>query len=380
MDLELSVDQLVLRDNIRHVLEGACGRGLVRGIYEGTGNADQLWKQMVELYWPALAVPEAHGGLGLGFVEVALLAEELGRATAPGPLLATTSQLTPMLIEAGAGEMLSEVAEGARTGSLAVAEAGRWSRVPRTTVATRAGDSWTLTGTKTAVVSGATVDCFAVTAVDGASANVAIFLVNAADAQITSIAGLEPTLELVDVTFAASDAVALIAPASGSATRIERALEQAEVAMAFNTVGACRRIFEETLGYAKVRVQYDQIIGSFQALKHRFANMYLAVERATAVCYFAAIAIAEDDPARSEAVHIAKIAAGDCQRLVAGDGLQLHGGIGFTWEHDLHFLLKRAKAGELLCGGSGAHRAALAEILDLYRSHSAGAVTHEVAS
>ncbi len=380
MDLELSVDQIELRDNIRDVLEGACGRGLVRGVYEGTGNADQLWKQMVELYWPALAVPEAHGGLGLGFVEVALLAEELGRATAPGPLLATSSQFTPMLVEAGAADMLTQVAEGARTGSLAVAEAGRWSRVPRTTVATRTADSWTLTGTKTAVLSGATVDYFAVTAVDGASGYVGVFLVSATDAQITPTARLEPTLELADVTFAVSDAVAIIAPAIGSAARIERGLEQAEVAMAFNTVGACRRIFEETLGYAKVRVQYDQVIGSFQALKHRFANMYLAVERATAVCYFAAIAIAEDDPGRSEAVHIAKIAAGDCQRLVAGDGLQLHGGIGFTWEHDLHFLLKRAKAGELLCGSSAAHRAALAEILDLYRSRSVTGMASEVAS
>ncbi len=380
MDLELSVDQIELRDNIRNVLEGSCTRGFVRGVYEGTCDADHLWKQMVELYWPALAVPEVHGGLGLSFVEVALLSEELGRATAPGPLLATTSQFTPMLVEAGAGDMLTQVAEGARTGSLAVAEAGRWSRVPRTSVATRTSDSWTLTGTKTDVLSGATVDSFVVTAVDGASGNVGAFLVDASDAQITPTAGLEPTLELADVAFAASDAAAIIAPASDSGPRIERALEQAEVAMAFNTVGACRRIFEETLDYAKVRVQYDHVIGSYQALKHRFANMYLAVERATAVCYFAAIAIAEDDPGRSEAVHIAKIAAGDCQRLVAGDGLQLHGGIGFTWEHDLHFLLKRAKAGELLCGGSAAHRAALAELLDLRHARSATVMVREVAS
>ena len=380
MDLELSVDQIELRDNIRNVLEGSCSRLFVRGVYEGTCDVDQLWKQMVELYWPALAIPEVHGGLGLGFVEIALLAEELGRATAPGPLLATSSQFTPMLVEAGAGDMLRQVAEGVQTGSLAVAEAGRWSRTPRTTVATRTGNSWTLSGTKTAVLSGAAVDCFAVTAVDGDSGNVGVYLVSATDARIAPTGGLEPTLELADVMFAASDAVAIIAPTSGSAACVERALEQAEVAMAFNTVGACRRIFEETLGYAKVRVQYDHVIGSYQALKHRFANMYLAVERATAVCYFAAIAIAEDDPGRAEAVHIAKIAAGDCQRLVAGDGLQLHGGIGFTWEHDLHFLLKRAKAGELLCGGSAAHRAALAERLDLHRAGSAAVMASQVAS
>ena len=365
MDLELSADQLELRDNIRSVLEGACGRAVVRDIYEGTGTADRLWEQMVELYLPALSVPEDQGGLGLGFVEVALLAEELGRVTAPGPLFATTSQLTPMLLEARAADVLAAVAEGKRTGSLAIAEAGRWSRTALTTTATCTGDTWTLTGAKTDVVAGASVDCFAVTAVDEASGEQGAFLVDAGDATVTPAVGLEPTLDLAGVAFDAAAAVVLIAPSPEAGDRITRVLEEAEVAMAFNIVGACRRIFEETLDYAKVRVQYDQIIGSFQALKHRFADMYLAVERAASVCYFAAIAIVEDDPRRSEAVHIAKVAAGDCQRLVVGDGLQLHGGIGFTWEHDLHFLLKRAKAGELLCGGSASHRAALARLLDL---------------
>ena len=130
-------------------------------------------------------------------------------------------------------------------------------------------------------------------------------------------------------------------------------------------VGACRMIFETTLAYAKIRKQYDRVIGSFQALKHRFADMYLSVERATALCYFAAVSIAEDDPGRHEVAHLAKAAAGDCQRLLAEDGLQLHGGLGFTWEQDLHFWLKRAKAGESLCGSSAWHRTRLAGQLGL---------------
>jgi alkylation response protein AidB-like acyl-CoA dehydrogenase len=145
-------------------------------------------------------------------------------------------------------------------------------------------------------------------------------------------------------------------------------LQEATVALAVMTVAACRAIFERTVEYAKIRVQYERPIGSFQALKHRMANMYLAVERAASVGWYAALTLAEDDPRRAEAVSVAKAAAGECQHLVVGAGLQLHGGIGFTWEHDLHFLLKRAKVGDALFGNALRHRAILAERLGLTAS------------
>ena len=147
--------------------------------------------------------------------------------------------------------------------------------------------------------------------------------------------------------------------------RLGRALDEATVALAVMTVAACREIFERTVEYAKIRVQYERQIGSFQALKHRMANMYLAVERAASVGWYAALTLAEGDPRRAEAVSVAKAAAGECQHLVVNDGLQLHGGIGFTWEHDLHFLLKRAKVGDALFGNALRHRALLAERLGL---------------
>jgi alkylation response protein AidB-like acyl-CoA dehydrogenase len=152
----------------------------------------------------------------------------------------------------------------------------------------------------------------------------------------------------------------------GSADRgLARALEAATVALATATAGTCRAIFDMTLAYAKVREQYGKPIGSFQALKHRLADMYLSVERASSLCWFAALTIAEEDPRRAEAAHLAKAAVGECQRLVVGEGLQLHGGIGYTWEHDLHFLLKRAKAGDAMFGNALSHRAALASMLRL---------------
>lgn len=363
MDLELSDDQFELRDNIRSVLEGACPPSVVRAIYEGEGTSAGLWQQMVDLYWPALGVAESAGGLGMGFVEVGLLAEELGRAAAPGPLLGMVSQYIPMVEAAGAAGPLAAAVAGESIGALAYAENGRWERAGVSTTASGSGDAWTVTGTKGAVLGGAHADVFAVVA--RTDAGLGVFLVER-DAAIVEVPSLlDPGLELADVEFVDAAATVLLTPGPDAEAVIDAVADQASVAMALHVIGTCRRIFEVTLEYAKVREQYDRIIGSFQALKHRFADMYLAVERANAVGYYAALAIAEDADDRAEAVHVAKAAAGDCQRLLVQDGLQLHGGIGYTWENDLHFLLKRAKSGDMLCGGRSFHRARLAALLGL---------------
>lgn len=365
MDLELSDEQTELRDNFRSVLESTCPSAVVRSIYEDGDDGSALLMQMVELAWPALGVPEKADGLGYSFVEVGLLAEELGRAAAPVTMLATTSQFSPALIETGANDVLTKVAEGKVSGSLALAERGRWLLDALRTTAVRSDAGWVLDGSKQAVLAGSSVDAFAVVALDPSSNEPGIFLVERAAARVQPLATIDPALLLADVTFESSPARALAEPAPAVRGQVERIVDQATVAMALHMVGACRKIFEMTLEYAKIRKQYDRVIGSFQALKHRFADMYLSVERATALCYFAAVSIAEDDDSRNEVAHLAKAAVGDCQRLLAQDGLQLHGGLGFTWEQDLHFLLKRAKTGELLCGSSAYHRAALVALLGL---------------
>jgi len=178
---------------------------------------------------------------------------------------------------------------------------------------------------------------------------------------------IDPTLPIATVTLrdveVDGDRV-LVEPGDPSAERtVTRAMEQATTAMALSIVATCRSIFETTLQYAKDREQFGRPIGSFQAIKHRLADCYLAVERAAALGYFASLTIAEDDPRRAVAASMAKAAASDCQRLVVGDGLQLHGGIGFTWENDLHFGLKRAKTGDLLFGSGPFHRARLGDLL-----------------
>ncbi len=372
MDFEFTEDQHALRDNARAVLEGACPPSLVRSVFEGRGDGTELWATLVGLGWPALGIAEAHGGLGMGPLEVGIVVEELGRSVAPTPFLATVTQLVPMVREAGSDAVLAEVAAGTSTGTLALAERGAWRVDAIRTTARRGRAGWVLDGTKSHVMDGATADHLAVVARLDATTGadgLGVFLVPGASVQARPATVLDPTLPIATVTLAGveiGDDAVLIEPGDPRAPRaIERARQEAVTALALSTTATCRHIFEMTLQYAKDREQFGRPIGSFQALKHRLADLYLAVERAASLAYFAALTIAEDDDRRAVAASMAKAATGECQRLVARDGLQLHGGIGFTWEHDLHFLLKRAKSGDFLFGTAATHRAELAGLLGL---------------
>jgi alkylation response protein AidB-like acyl-CoA dehydrogenase len=246
-----------------------------------------------------------------------------------------------------------------------------WNEAAVTATAQREGARWVLDGVKHHVVDGTTADELAVVArvQGGGDATIGAFLVpgSAVDAEPCTV--IDPTIPLATVVLDAveveADRVLLEPGDPQAAPSVRRALGEATVAIALSTTATCRALFETTLQYAKDREQFGRPIGSFQALKHRLADMYLAVERASSLAWFAALTIAEDDDRRAVATSMAKAASGECQRLVVGDGLQLHGGIGFTWEHDLHFLLKRAKTGDLLFGTAATHRAHLAHLLGL---------------
>lgn len=327
MDFEFTPDQLELRDNARSVLAAECPASLVRAVYEGEGDGDKLWRTLVDLGWPAIGIAEASGGLGLTFVEVGLVVEELGRVVAPSPFLATVTQFAP-LVRGTAFE--AQVAEGAITGTASY------------------GDGFVLDATS--------ADEIAVVEGDR------VYVVPSLAATVTAATTLDPTMPLGHVTF---DKGALGSDRVLDGVDIQGARDEAVTAMALSTVATCRAIFEQTLEYAKLREQFGKPIGSFQAVKHRLADMYLSVEKASALASFAALTIAEDDKRRTIAASMAKSSAGDCQRLVARDGLQLHGGIGFTWENDLHFWLKRAKTGDALFGNGAHHRTRVAQLMGL---------------
>jgi len=370
VDLELSEEEAELQANVRDVLAGICPPSVVRAVYEEAAEPTAIWQKMVELYWPAIAIDEAHGGLGLGAVELAIVAEQLGRATVPSPFLATATQFAPAIAELGSdaqrADVLARVAAGELTGTVALAEQARWDLAAVRATATPSAGGWVLAGTKEAVLDGSSAD--EVVVITRTPEGLGAFLVERSRLDVRSRLVLDPTMPMADLVLdgveVAADRV-LAEPGPDVEARLGRAVEVATVALATATAGTCRAIFEATLEYAKVREQYGRPIGSFQALKHRLADMYLSVERASSLCWFAALTIAEDDPRRAEAAHLAKAAVGECQRLVVGEGLQLHGGIGYTWEHDLHFLLKRAKTGDALFGNAVAHRSALAVLLGL---------------
>jgi alkylation response protein AidB-like acyl-CoA dehydrogenase len=367
MDFEFTDDQLALREAARAVVGSACPPSLVRAVHEDTGDAGPLWRTLVEHDWPALGLPEDAGGLGLGYLEVGILVEELGRVAAPSPFLATATQLVPALREAGTDFLLADVASGAVTGSLALAEDGRWEPDAVATTARRDGSTWVLDGVKTHVVDAPTATELAVVA--RGDRGLGVFVVPTSVVRCSTPQQLDPTLPASTVTLQqvpVEGERVLIEPGDPRAEpALARVLEEATTAVALSTVATSRAIFERTLQYAKEREQFGRPIGSFQAIKHRLAECYLAVERASALAYFAALTIAEDDDRRATATAMAKAAAGECSRLLTKDGLQLHGGVGFTWEHDLHPLLKRNMAGSLLFGTAATHRTRLARLMGL---------------
>jgi alkylation response protein AidB-like acyl-CoA dehydrogenase len=365
--LAFTEDQEELRSAIRSVLAKECPASLPRSIVEATGDADGLWAKMVELDWPALTVPEADGGIGYGFVELAVLVEELGRVIAPGPLFTTVTQFLPFVRESWTPEqraaLLGPVASGEVTGTVAIAERPSGWALDGIRATLRAeGEGWVLDGTKHHVLSPDTDQVAVVARLE--SGDLAVAVVPSSTASVEAIVPLDKTRPVGHLTFSgvpvASDHLLL-----GGTDAVTRALEEATVAMALETLGTCQAIFEVTLQYAKDREQFGVPIGSFQAVKHRLADCYMQLERARALCYFAAACLAEDDARRSEATAMAKAASGDCQRFVAAEGIQLLGGIAYTWEHDQHLWVKRAFTGDLLFGSARTHREPVAELIGL---------------
>lgn len=289
--------------------------------------ADPLWQHLRE-----------YVGLGVGpLTDFHLFLEETGYVAAPGPFFATTALFAPLLV-ALEHELLDGVLAGEVTGTVALAGAdGNW--VPNDE--TR----------KTFVPEADQVDWVAVVA------SGSVTLVQAPPARFVET--VDSTRRFFDVDASGLDGAAI--PVDGAA--LDDLVERATVAIAAEMVGTARRLFEMTLAYAKARIQFDVPIGSFQAVQHKLADASLDLERATSAVQFAAMAVDADDPQRHRAVHVAKASAGAAVTKAAKDGIQTHGGIGYTWEHDLHLFLRRAFASEAWMGTREWHHDRLAEQL-----------------
>jgi alkylation response protein AidB-like acyl-CoA dehydrogenase len=374
MQLEFTPEQDELRDTVRAVLARECPMSLVREVVEKGGDASGLWSQMVALGWPALTVPAEFGGLGMSMVELAVVIEELGRVLAPGPYVPTVTQFVPTVVETASPDQrahfLGAVASGRLTGTLAMFENGGGPDFAAVNaLATRDGDGFVLSGEKHAVMEAGAADEIVVVARAPGTAGdegVGAFVVGREAVRLEPIPSLDLSRRFARVGL---DSVRIGAervlgePGVETAAALRRALEVATTALALEIVGTCQAIFDITLDYAKHREQFGVPIGSFQAIKHKFADMLITLERARATGYFAALTIAEDDERRALATSSAKATAGDCARLVTKEGIQVHGGMGYTWEHDMHLYVRRAKTDAQLFGTAPEHRAGVADLV-----------------
>ncbi|GAB2831502.1 acyl-CoA dehydrogenase family protein [Actinocorallia aurea] len=325
MIFEFDEDQRFWQATVREAVAKECPPALVRSVVDAGVDPAPVWAAYARHGWTELT---ERGET----VELAILLEELGRAVDPTPYLATMTQFVPFFPETAApGQAGTAVFEGV--------------------TATADGDGWRLDGTARHVLDGDRADWFAV------ATDAGVFAVPAARAAAVRGEVFDPLLHVAEVTF---DGVR-VGEGDRSAVSVEKARPLAVTGVALTMVGACQRVLDLVLEHVKTRHQFGVPVGSFQAVKHKAADMHVAIERARALAYYAALVIAADGDRPAFAASMAKAAAGECQGLVFRHGFQLFGAMGYTWENDLQFALKRAKAGELLLGGSAEHRARIVE-------------------
>ena len=325
---------------------------------------EALWQQMVDLGWTGLGVPEDAGGVGMPLIAVATLAEEAGRVALVGPLTATLIA-TQVLRAAGATAWLERVAAGESMTLATTGPSGSWASEDTEVEATADGDGFTLTGTAAFVQDARKTGLHLVSA--RAPGGVGLFVVPAGTAgvsltpdRIVDLTRDQATLAF-DGVHVGSDAV-VAAPGRGAAA-LDEAMPAILTIVAADLCGAAEWQLQTTAEYAKTRVQFDRPIGFFQAVKHPIVNMMMAVDRARSLMYAAACAIDNEPHDAPRLALMAKAAASDAAAFCSDRSVQLHGGIGFTWECDVHLYFKRQKHNELLYGSSAEQRAKLAELL-----------------
>jgi alkylation response protein AidB-like acyl-CoA dehydrogenase len=380
MDFGFSDEQEMLRQIARDFLAENCPMTFVRQMMEDeTGYAPELWKKMADLGWLGLAFPEEYGGQGLGFVDLTVILEEMGAALLPSPFLSTVLLAGQTILlggsEAQKHAYLPKIADGSVLATLALTEAsGRFDAEGIAEVkAVPEGDGFRLTGTKLFVPDAHISDVMVVAArtkdAGDKSFGISLFVLdaNTPGVSVTLLKTMDQTRKQCEVVL---DHVSvgrdrLLGQVDMGWPILRKALTIATAALCAEMVGGAQRVLEMSVNYAKERVQFGRPIGSFQAIKHKCAEMMLQVESAKSAAYYAAWAVDEDVPEVPLAVSMAKAYCSDAYRYTAGEGIQVHGGIGFTWEHDMHLYFKRAKYCECTFGDATHHRELVAQEVNL---------------
>jgi alkylation response protein AidB-like acyl-CoA dehydrogenase len=377
MDIGFSEEQELLRDTARKFLDAECTTKFVREMMATEAAVtDALWHRLAENGWLGITYPEDDGGAGLGLLDLVVLMEEVGRAVMPGAYPATVLLGGAAIAEAGSPEQRQEwlprIAAGEAKATLAVTEPNvRWDAAGITAAAREARGGFVISGTKMFVPDAHLADVLVVAARsrDGSTMEdgVSLFLVpkDAAGLDIRLLPSIDQTRKLCEVRLdnVSVPASALLRELHRGWPPLARVIDRAAVALSAEICGAAQRVLDMTVEYAKLRVAFGKPIGSYQGVKHKCADMLVEIENAKSLTYYAAWAMDEGDPEAEMAVSMAKAAASDAGRKVCAAGIQLHGGIGMTWEHDLHLYLKRAKADEVAFGDATWHRERIARLM-----------------
>ena len=379
MNFGFNEEQELLRSTARKFFDNECASEIVRKLMDGPeGMTPDLWKKIAEQGWTGLIFPDAHGGMGLGFVDLVVLMEEMGRAVVPGPFFSTVLLGGLAIREAGTDAQqkawLPKISSGEARATLAWMEPSAELGARGITLqATAKGGGFTLNGTKLFVQDAHTADVIVVAARTGSGQSpeegISLLLVpkGTPGMSVTLLPTMDQTRKLCEVGLkdVALGAEALMAQAGSGWTALARVIDRATVALCAEMCGGAQKVLEMTVEYAKIRQAFGRPIGSYQGVKHKAADMLVDVENSKSITYYAAWAMDEGVPEGPLAVSMAKAYVSDAYRRVAGAGIQLHGGIGFTWEHDLHLYFKRAKGSEFTFGDATWHRERVAQLVNL---------------
>ena len=345
MDFTFDSEQLALQDVARRAMGEVDGATLRQLADDPVGITPALWDRLVSMGWTGMLVP----GEGAGLLEMSIILEQMGRVPLPGPFFSSAVMATLAARALGADDLVASLASGEQRGTVALHEQGHGH--PLGTVRARArrkGAGWVLNGHKPIVLDGHTADWAIVVAL--AEEGIRSFLLPSPRAEV--VPSLDPTRKLARLVLD-EEPVEPLGPVGDQSGLWRRILDDVSVGLAAELIGVSARALDEAVEYAKVRVVFDQPIASFQSVKHRIVDMFQALELARAGVHFAAWASDTESPERARAATMAAAYSAEAAVKVTGDDIQIHGGVGFTWANDAHFLFKRAKQNEVLMGGTG---------------------------
>ena len=383
MDFRFNDEQRMIRDTAAAFLNEVSGSEAVRdAMATETGYDSQLWQRICrEMYLQATHIPEAHGGLGLGYVELVAILEQMGRTLLCAPFFSTVCLGVNALVTAGSEEQkqhyLTQIAEGSMTATLAyTGESGRWDAQTVNAVCRRQDDNYILNGKLRYVVDGHTADLLIIAArTEGSVAEegISLFAVPADTQGLkrTWLPTMDQTRRLADIELnqLCVPVSAMMGDEGQAWKHLAKVIDLATVALAAEQMGGAQKVLEMTVDYTKERVQFNRPVASFQAVKHQAADMMLKAEVARSAVYYAgcigqeAIQESQLGDELMEAASVAKAYCSDAYFANSSDALQLHGGVGFTWEYDVHLYFKRAKASEHFFGNATYHRERVARLL-----------------